>query len=151
MPTVITRDQYLEINSVPLATPAWRILDLSRLYGLDVRGSDRLLPTAAGVRPLRRRITIRTVGLPLLVLGATDHEGTPNANLYEGLDDNIDYLMTNVIEPAATVAGTRAAVWHRANGNVTADVHVEGLQPDTWGRGWVRFVLELSIPAGTWT
>lgn len=148
MPTVITRDQYLEVNSVPLATPAWRILDLSKLYGLDVRGSDRLLPGADGLRATRRRIDQRVIGLPFIVIGAADHEGTTNADPYEGLDDNIDYLMTNVVAPTTT---TRTAVWHRANGNVSAAVFVEGLTPDTWGNGWVRFVLELSIPAGRFT
>lgn len=149
MPTVINRATYLEVNSVPLATPAWRILDLSRLYGLEVRGSDQIIPRAAGARAYRRWVASRVVGLPLLVVGAYDHEGTANANVYDGLDDNIDYLMTNVVDPPATA--THAAVWHRANGNVSAGVHVEGFDPQAWGRGWVRFTLELSIPAGRFT
>lgn len=148
MAYVVNRTQYLEINSVPLATPAWRIKDLSRLYGLEVRGDDRILPGADGARPFRRRVTVRTVGLPLLVEGRFTHEGASNSNIWDGLDDNIDHLMTNVVTPATSTAGTRTAVWHRANGNINADVHVEGFEPQGWGQGWVLFLLEISIPAG---
>lgn len=146
MPTVITRDQYLEINTVPLATPAWRILDLSRLYGLVVRGSDRVIPGTAGVFPHARRVTLRTIGLPILVEGARDHEGVAHSNAYDGLDINIDYLIANVVEPVAPEGSP--AVWHRASGNVEADVHVEAFEPQAWGRGWVRFMLDLTVPAG---
>ncbi len=149
MPTVITRTAYLEINSVPLATPAWRILDLSRLNGLAVRGSDRVLPGAAGSRAVRRRLTAYTQSLPLLVEGRYNHEGTPQSDIYIGLDDNIDYLHTNVITPPTTA--TVAAVWHRATGNKSAAIHVEGFEPQAWGAGWVRFNLEISIPSGAWT
>lgn len=149
MPTVITRTQYLEVNSVPLATPAWRILDLSRLHGLEVAGSDRAIPRMAGMRAYRRWVASRVVGLPLLVMGAQDREGNSNSDIHEGLDDNIDYLMTNVVLPPS--AATQAAIWHRANGNFGADIHVEGFDQQAWGRGWVRFTLELSIPAGSWT
>jgi hypothetical protein len=148
MADVITRSTYLEIATVPLATPAWRILDLSRLYGLEKRGSDLVMPSAEGARPYERKVTLRTVGLPLLVEGQQDREGAPHANLYEGLDDNIDALMTAIVEPPGTTEGTLAAVWHRANGDWSADVHVESMTPQAWGRGWLRFTLELSIPAG---
>jgi hypothetical protein len=148
MATVITRTQYLEINSTPLATPAWRITDLSRLYGLETRGSDRILPGADGMLPYRRRVTSKIVGLPLLVSGAQDHEAGANSDIYEGLDDNIDYLIEHVATPGAS---PYAAVWHRANGAVEADVQIEGFSPEAWGRGWVRFTLEISIPAGIFT
>lgn len=148
MPDVITRSTYLEIASTPLATPAWRILDLSKLYGLTKRGSDRILPGAAGGRPFERKVTMRTTALPLLVQGRMNREGTPYSNVYEGLDDNIDALMTAIILPPGTTAGTRAAVWHRATGNLSADVHIESFEPEAWGSAWIRFSLELSIPAG---
>lgn len=151
MPDVITRSTYLEIASTPLATPAWRILDLSKLYGISKRGADLVMPGASGVRPYERVITYRSVALPLLVEGAQSRTGTPYSNIYEGLDDNIDALMTAIIVPPGTTAGTRAAVWHRATGNLSADVHIEGLEPEAWGKGWLRFSLELSVPAGRWT
>jgi hypothetical protein len=81
-------------------------------------------------------------------MGAQTYEGVTNANPAIGLDNSIDYLMTNVVNPPGTGDGTRAAVWHRANGNVSADVHVVGFAPQAWGRNWVRFTLELSIPDG---
>lgn len=150
MPDVITRSTYLEIASTPLATPAWRILDLSRLYGMAKRGSDLVMPGADGVRPYERRVTFRSVGLPLLVMGAQSRTGSANTNIWEGLDDNVDALMTAIVEPPGTTEGTRTAIWHRATGNLTADVHVERLEPESWGLGWIRFTLELSIPAGRW-
>lgn len=150
MPDVITRSTYLEISSTPLATPAWRVLDLSRLYGMSKRGTDLVMPGAEGVRPYERVVTFRSVALPLIVFGAQDRTGASNSNIYLGLDDNVDALMAAIVEPPGTTAGTRAAVWHRATGNFTADVHVEGLDPEAWGRGWCRFSLELSIPAGRW-
>lgn len=149
MANVITRTQYLEINSVPLATPAWRILDLSRLHGLAVRGSDRLLPGAAGFRANRRRTTAYTQSLPMIVFGRYDREGNVLSNVADGLDDNIDYLLTNVITPPTSA--TVAAVWHRAGGTKSAAIHVEGFEPNGWGNGWIRFNLDLSIPAGVWT
>lgn len=150
MADVLTRTTYLEISSTPLATPAWRIMDLSVLYGMSKRGGDRVLPGASGVHPLERKVTIRTVSLPLLVFGAQNREGTPYANLNLGIDDNVDALMDAIVDEVGSTAGTRAAIWHRATGNYTADVHVEGLEPETWGRGWVRFSLDISIPAGVW-
>lgn len=149
MPNVITRSTYLEINSVPLATPAWRILDLSRLHGLAIRGSDRTMPGAEGQRAVRRHLTTYVQSLPLLVVGRFDREGNTNADVYDGLDDNIDYLHTNVVLPPTTA--TVAATWHRAGGNKTADIHVEGFEPQAWGQGWIRFSLDISIPAGKWT
>jgi hypothetical protein len=150
MPDLITRSTYLEISSTPLATPAWRILDLSRLYGMSKRGADLVMHGAEGVRPYERIVTIRSVALPLIVEGRQNREGTTYGNIYEGLDDNIDALMTAVVVPPGTTEGTRAAVWHRATGNLTADLHVEGLEPERWGKGWIRFSLELSNPAGRW-
>lgn len=149
MPNVITRSTYLEINSVPLATPAWRILDLSLLYGRAVRGEDRVMAGAAGARAYRRRRTLYSTTLPMLVEGRKDREGNVNGNIYSGLDTNIDYLLTNVVEPPSTA--TVAAVWHRVGGNKTADIHVEGFEPQAWGNGWVRFSLDISIPSGAWT
>ena len=149
MPNVITRSTYLEINSVPLATPAWRILDLSRLHGLAVRGSDRVMPTTEGMRAYRRHLTTYTLSLPLLVEGRFDREGNANSNVYDGLDDNVDYLHTNVVLPPSTA--TVAATWHRAGGNKTANIHVEGFEPQAWGNGWIRFNLDISVPAGKWT
>jgi len=149
VPTVISRSTYLEINSVPLATPAWRITDLSKLYGLAVSGEDRRIPSMVGARAYRRWVASRVVGLPLLVHGARTHEDVVNADIWAGLDANIDYLMTNVILPPSSA--TYPAVWHRAGGNLSADVHVEGFEPEAWGHGWTRFTLELSIPAGRFT
>lgn len=147
----ITRSTYLEIASTPMATPAWRILDLSRLYGIAKRGADLVMPNAEGARPYERVVTSRVIGLPLLVEGRKNREGTPYSDPWAGLDDNIDALITAIVEPPGSTEGTRAAVWHRASGDVETDIHIEGLEPVSWGRASVRFSLDISIPSGRWT
>lgn len=145
MPPTISRTSYLEINSVPLATPAWRILDLTPLYGLVMRGSSEPMPYAAGAIGYQHRVDYRSVTLPMDVYGRYQSDGTVNANVYAGLDVNIDYLLANVVTPSTS---TYAAVWHRASGTKTANVFVESFEPTRWGAGFVRFGLELSIPSG---
>lgn len=146
MPPVVTRTAYLEINSVPMATPAWRILDLSPLYGRRMRGDLVQVPYTAGAIGYQHRIDYRSVTLPMDVYGRYQSDGSTHGNAYQGLDDNIDYLLANVVEPGAAAV---TAVWHRATADTkTASVFVESFEPTRWGSGFVRFGLELSIPAG---
>lgn len=146
----ITSDEYLEIDGVPLATFAWKVVDLSPLWeGPDVRGGDRLIPGAAGVRAYPRRATVSQRSLPMLVFGAVDQDGAPYPDPREGLETNFEYLRTNVADPTNLGAGTRVAVLHLPSGATrTADVHVEALRPGPLGPSSMRAVLTLSIPGG---
>lgn len=152
MPDVITATEYLEIASTPLATPAWRITDLSPLFGsANLRGADRILPLA-GVRALPRRATVTTYSLPMVIWGHRDREGGYYADERDGLLANVDALHAAVIAPPGTATGTRSAIWHQAGGTtVTEDVHVLGLTPRAFSPRAIRAVLTLSVPTGRFT
>lgn len=148
MPTpVANRSTYLRAKTThALANPAYRVLDLTPLYGMAMRGSVETVPYVAGGVGYQHRIDARSVVLPMLVVGQYKSDGTPNSNVYEGLDDNVDEILANVVSP-----GTTAYRWYwiRATGDtLQADVFVEQFTPQAWGRGWVRFGLGLVIPSG---
>lgn len=148
---VITLPSYLEIASIPLATPAWVVLDLLPLLdGTDVRGSDRLLPGVNGVKPYRRRNTVSVRTLELVIFGDEDQEGEPYSNHMDGLELNILYLRDNLLAPEESGDGTVSAVLHLTGGSVlTADVHVlPPLKVRQVAYGMARGVLDISIPAG---
>jgi len=150
MPNVITRYPHLEINGVPLATPAWEASDLnSLLQGPDQRGSDRLLPGASGVRPYKRRATVSKRSVRLVIFGDYDREGVAYADPFAGLVANIDYLRLNVSDPTGTGDGTRTAILRlSAVSAKTGSVHVEGLELSDDDPPTVRAVLMLSLPTG---
>lgn len=154
MPVVITADEYLVINSVTLATPAWRITDLTDLYDeAEIRGDDVLIPHSAGVVAKQRRRTVTRKALPITVFGESDQNGSAYGNARDGLAANVAYLMTNVVAPTGASDGTRAAVWHLRDGSTkSANVHVLAplgltrISPTT-----MAGVLRLSIPTGRFT
>lgn len=153
MPDVITSDEYLIINSVPLATPAWRLTSLVPLWsGAEVRGRDRPVPGTSGVLVHRRRATVTSLVLPGIVFGLQDREGTPYGDYRTGLHANLDVLLTQIVEPVATTAGTHSATWVKPGTDKTADIHVTGFSTSDGVVPWeVRFSLEISIPAGRFT
>lgn len=149
----------LTIDGVSLNCPAWDAFDLSGLWiEGSVRGSDRLIPGAAGVLPFRRRRTVTTYQLPLIIVGMVDENGADYEDAMAGLELNLETLRSGVIEPTNTGDGTRAAVLSMPSGaSRTADVHVLELtvspvaarrQGTIVTHARVRAVLELSVPAG---
>lgn len=150
----------LTINSVSLNTPAWIITNLVDLQlGAELRGQDRIIPHAAGVVPYPRRFTVTERHLPMLISGDVDRFGTQQSNVHQGLQANLTYLRTNVLDPPNTTTSLRAAVLTLPTGATrAANVHVLGLDiGDQYfgqhvmrgGQGYVlRAVLRLSIPAG---
>lgn len=148
MPTPVpNRSTYLQAKTThALANPGYRILDLSPLYGLAMRGEVTPMPYMNGGIGYQHRIDARSVVLPMLVVGQFKSDGTSNSNIYEGLDDNVDELLANVVNPGTTAYRW---YWYRATGGMLqADVFVEQFEPKDWGRGWVRFGLGLVIPSG---
>lgn len=149
----ITDPTWLEVNGIPLATPAWRITDLSPL--LDdgpVRGADLVMPLAEGARPYRRRRTVRVVTLPMDIFGDADIEGDPTPDAVQGAINNVIWLSGNlgIGEDAANDDGTVTAVWHLPNAaQLFAHVHVLGLLGTTdVAPGILRTTLDLSFPHG---
>lgn len=152
MPTVITADEYLTVNSIPLATPGWRALSMAPL--LDdppMRGADGLIPQASGRRPFIRRRDSDVRTFPFAVFGHFDHEGTPYDDRRMGAIENLEYLKANLGIASSSGDGTVPAVWHRRDDSEwIADVHVIGFvgARKVGGGVVIRTTLDLSIPAG---
>jgi hypothetical protein len=153
----VTRTYYLELNSVPLATHAWECPDLSPL--LDdptLRGTDVVAPYDDGVIAFRRRITATIVTLALDVTGDTDDDGNVNADPFEGLLVNFDYLKANLGLAEDTGDGTVLAAFHRGDlPTLYARVHFLGFKgTNTFGVNpprLIRTTFDLSIPEGGFT
>lgn len=154
MPT-ITASEYLTINSVPLATPAWKTVDVAPLFdSAPQRGENRVVPHANGRVAYLRRNDEWPIQLNLVIFGAYDQNGVLASNKRLQLLTNIEYLKTNVVAPTGTGDGTRTAVWTQAGGTTkTAPVHVLRLTcaQIVPGSASVRAVLELVVPAGQFT
>lgn len=142
---------YLEVNSIPLDTYAWRCLGYGDLFnGPAVRGDDLVMPSAVGARPYPRRVSASVVSLSMMVFGHVDKDGTPIADPLEGLMANRDYLRTNLGLGDETGDGTVPAVFYRGSlDNLAGDVTVLAMA-DWQNRGGkeATFRLDLSIPDG---
>jgi hypothetical protein len=152
MPDVITATEYVEINSVPLATPAWRCANLTSLFMPPrVRGSDRRIPYAKGEDPLRRIYDKAEHSLPLLIWGNRKRDGTNHTNVRDGLVANIDILESELVDPDAVVAepGTKLLRLHLPGSIRSAQCHVIELIPgDTIAPSLIRASLEIVVPTG---
>lgn len=144
----------LEIDGVTMHGPAWDLTDLTDLMlGGEVRGEDRILPGVAGVIALPRRYTVTRHSLPFVIDGSVDVTGQPVANPWIGLQDHLDFLLANVVEPTGVGDGTRAAVLHMPDNGPDrrADIHVLRLVKGDVLEGRMLATLEISIPAGVFS
>lgn len=144
---------YLDIDGVPLSTPAWEVTNLEAVAsGPDVRGEPRILPGAFGARANLLRPTVTLISLQLYIYGDRDPEGNVQPDGHEGVIANIDRLRSTVTDPVMTGRGTRTATWHRPSplAELTATVQVRKLEigdhlsPDT-----VPATIDLSLIGGT--
>lgn len=142
----------LTIGGVALNGPAWKVLNLLELWQpADQRGNDRLVPGTAGVLAQQRRDTVTRRSLQMLIVGDVDRTGTPQADRFEGLQVNVEYLRANVVAPTGTGDGTRSAVLTMPDGTTrTEPVHVVGFDFGNFREdaAWLRAVLTISIPSG---
>jgi hypothetical protein len=142
----------LTIGGVALNGPAWKVLNLLELWQpADQRGSDRLVPGTAGVLAQQRRDTVTRRSLQMLIVGDVDRTGTPQADRFEGLQANVEYLRANVAAPTGATDGTRSAVLTMPDGTTrTEPVHVVGFDFGNFREdaAWLRAVLTISIPSG---
>ena len=90
--------EFLTINSVELAIDgAWRVVDPQPLLGERSRGTDFVIPGAAGVLPRARTRDALRAQLGMYVFGDNNQAGTPYANGRAGLRDNVEYLRANLL------------------------------------------------------
>lgn len=147
----ITATEYAEIAGVPLATPAWRALDLSELYDSPpIRGSDRMVPYHEGdAIPLRRSLASSRRSLRMIFNGEEDREGNAHSSVRAGLLANIDEFKSAVCRPRQNTQTGLVTINHyladgstrRAQGRVIPPLQLGAVGPTGW-----RGTLDLSIP-----
>jgi len=149
------------LGFLSLHTHAWNAPDLAPLWtSLARRGRNRLLPTAAGVIPYRRRTTEIDVLLDFAVCGEVDKSGTYYADPWVGLQANLEELHDQIFADPATTAGTRNTRLTMPSGvDRTGNIHwlrlehrqtLEGENTETGDHGviWLGSIA-LSIPDST--
>lgn len=142
----------LEIEDFLLNTPAWDIPSLVRLWAeADVRGENKLLPGAPGLRSYPTRLTQSEHDLAFFIFGDTALDGSAIADAWEGLQDHLDALWTNVFAPVTTGTGTRSATLTMPDGSERlAEVQFEPLTfaGDVYDARQVEAVIHMIIPSG---
>ena len=146
--------EYLEIDNVPLSTPAWDTEDLAAiLQGPGVRGGDLLVPIRAGELARRRILTSRVITVPLVVNGWFDSDGNEHADPRAGLIANLNALKLVFSPNYRTTTGTRTLEWVNTTTSVTrvAEVHVSpAIDVTAIGPFAARVVVEFTLPGGVW-
>jgi hypothetical protein len=152
MAYVINFAHHLEIDGVPLSTPAWEHLNIQALYsGATTRGDNRVLPGAAGRRalPWRPDETMRT--LTLAIFGTQSWDGTDNADPVEGLWANIAHLQNFIVDNPLNSGSTRTATLIRPGAaDLTAAIQVRGFEIDdeSYGPSAVSASIEIALVQG---
>lgn len=120
----------------------------------EIRGQDRVLPSATGVIAYPRRMTVTRCDLRLLIVGdVIGQTGVPASDPVEGLATNIEYIRANILAPVVSSTGTRAATL-TVPGLATrsANIHVLGLDIQSYQLGMCGAIavttLQISIPGG---
>lgn len=153
-------DGNLSIDGIPMKTHGWNVLDLRPLWmPASIRGSDKILPGASGVRAYPRRPTVTEISLSMIITGEANMLGAPPVTgvehvsqaLFIQLQANIAYLRANVIDPISpSTDGTRTAILTMPDGSTrTGAVHVVGLTVNDMKEHIMATTLTLSIPGGT--
>lgn len=158
-----TVDGNLTLNDIPMKTRAWTCPDLTPLWMPGaIRGQDRLIPHAAGVRAFPRRLTVTQYDLEFRIAGISDMHGVVTTGTGSGigieefqqLEYNLNYLRQNVIDPRTTpnANGTIPGVLTMPSGSTrTADVHVLGFTVNNRVAHVLQGILHLSVPSGGFT
>lgn len=146
--------EYIEIDAVPLSTPAWEILDLSPLWDIgEVLGELDTVPYRRGVVPFRRPLGGKRLDFPFVIVGDLDPDGDPTSDPREGLLANRDAFVRDVVRPpmVGTVTGTRLLRYHLpgAAGIRSGPVSLNGkMDPQPFGSGALRGNLRLVLTEG---
>lgn len=147
-------DQYIDIGGVPLSTPAWEVLNIHVLMsGPGVRGENRVIPGAAGRRPLRHRPDERTVTLQLAVFGHVDPAGDPITDPQEGVWTNW-LALRDQFTALLTTAGdsTVTATLNYAGGTLSGPVQVLAYElGEPYSTTDLSAILDLNLVTGMLT
>lgn len=146
---------HLQIDGVPLSTPAWEHLDIQTLYaGPATRGENRVMPGAGGRRalPWRPDETMRT--LTLAIFGDRTWEGTVNADPVAGLWANVAHLRTFVVANPLNAGSTRVATIKRTGApDLSATIQVRGFEIDeeSYSPAAISASLDVALLSGGFT
>ena len=151
MAYIIRFSHHLEIDGVPLSTPAWEHLDIHLLYGAPtVRGDNRVMPGARGQRalPWRPDLTMRT--LQLAIFGDVSWDGTLNADAVAGLWANIAHLQAFIVDNPGNADSTRTAVIKRSgHADLSALIQVRGFEiAESYGPSAVSASMDVALMSG---
>jgi hypothetical protein len=128
---------------------AWNVLDYAQLWlPRSQRGSNVTKPALSGRWAHRRRIDQTEYVLDFVVGGVIDQYGTPHANRYEGLRENLAWLAENVVDPPPT--GATRTVYFLSPEAVTLTAEVQFLSIESAQRldDVIVGTLHLLIPLG---
>lgn len=146
----VNATEWLDLDGVPLSTPAWTTEDISTLLnGPSTRGSDIVVPGRAGQVARRRTLDAREVTIPIVVNGYVDSDGAAHADPRAGLLANLDELKAVLSPVTTTIAGTRTLTWYGDFVQRTAEVHVNpALDVAAIGPHAARIVVRMTLPGG---
>jgi hypothetical protein len=149
-PTCFTCDGELFINSQSMMTTAWAVTDLLDLANPipTLRGTDLIIPTAAGRRPYRRRIDETRYSLPFSITGTANTLGVVYSDWRVGLETNLNSLATVLGVGGNTVPAT---ITKPSGATLAADIFVTALKFGARAGPLVLATLEITIPAGRFT
>lgn len=92
-----SEDEYIEVDGLPLDTPAWSHENLGAIYNTPgFRGPGRTVAQRQGEQPRPRIVGPRPVDVRLLVFGHTDSDGNPTSTQLQGLRGNLDELKAHL-------------------------------------------------------
>lgn len=143
----------LEIDGVPLSTPAWETEDLSPLWDVPAyRGGDLEVPFRRGVVPFRRISGAKRVDLPLAIFGDFDPDGTVPADARAQLWLNRRELVRTVLRPVqvASITGDRTIRYYAPDGTTLAGPGkvIGRLRPTQLGPIGMKASVSLSLSEG---
>lgn len=140
----------LTISSVSMHCPAWNLLDLVPLWLHNaVRGTNVVIPGSTGTRAYPQRVHEARHSLVMAITGWVDRNGTANADEWDGLQVNIEYLRANVIAPPTAPTATRAATLVMPDGTTrSANIQVVNLELGRHIKSQFEAVLDIIIPSG---
>lgn len=143
----ITRNVYVELGGVPLATPAFECLDPMTLAApASRRGQDRVIAGAAGVRAKRRRKTVTRRTITVVVAGHPKWDGSQHSAGDTGLQSNLDHIYAALLP---TDGDPITATVHKPGGStVTGPVQIEDIETEYHGDTDAVLTIDISIPGG---
>lgn len=153
MPT-LTLTEYLTFAAdspfaeVDTHTYGWKVIDYTSLRRRTRVGEDRVIPGSPGRLYVPREWDEQTAVLTFKIKGDFDKDGTAYSDSFEGVDENHQYLLDNVVNNL----GLRSVTFNvRDGGTWTGSVVVVDWEPSvdpSSGGDQIIAPLTLKIPAG---